>query len=481
MPLPFTLQSGDCREVLRILEESSMDVCVTDPPYELGFMGKDWDSRGVSFQRETWAEVLRVLKPGAHLLAFGGTRTYHRIACAIEDAGFEIRDCIVWLYGSGFPKSLNVGKAIDQAGGDAPKQQAEALRAAREAQGLSRAELAAKVGCTEASVRDWEEGRARAKGRPTEWIIPSAAYRKRLREILPYSEDFRVCTPGGVDRQGDGTVYGLGHTGAQIIGGLSARAQAWKGFGTALKPAYEPIIVARKPLAGTVAQNVLEYSTGGLNIDGCRIQVNKDDAEAMKRCNTPGSGRMKKGGSPIGTFARSSPTGELDTMQGRWPANVVLDEEAAQALDEQSGITKSGAMKREVGAYDGTSHTKMLRGKSGPSNQHGDSGGASRFFYTAKVSPAERNAAGENRHPTVKPLALMRYLVKLVTPPGGLVLDPFMGSGSTGVAAILEGDRFVGIDLLPDHVSLAQQRILHYFRRPVSAAAVQEIEVARCY
>lgn len=430
MPLPFTLQSGDCREVLRILEESSMDVCVTDPPYELGFMGKDWDSRGVSFQKETWAEVLRVLKPGAHLLAFGGTRTYHRIACAIEDAGFEIRDCIMWLYGQGFPKSLDIGKAIDKVKGEK-----------REVVGV---------------------------------VDTRGSFDGRERQSSAINTNWRAA-------EGRDDVRDLSKK--EVSAPASDEAKRWDGWGSALKPAYEPVILARKPLAGTVAQNVLEYGVGGINIDGCRIQVNKGDAEAMKRCNTPGSGRMKKGGSPIGTFARSSPTGELDTMQGRWPANVVLDEEAAQALDEQSGVlSKPGNVPgKKVNFKDRYNASSFELGANRQNNVFGDSGGASRFFYTAKVSPAERNAAGENRHPTVKPLALMRYLVKLVTPPGGLVLDPFMGSGSTGVAAILEGDRFVGIDLLPDHVSLAQQRILHYFRRPVSAAAKQEIEVARCY
>ena len=406
--LPCSFSLGDCREVLRGIPENHFDACVTDPPYELGFMCKSWDSRGVSFQSETWAEVYRVLKPGAHLLAFGGTRTYHRIACAIEDAGFEVRDCIMWLYGQGFPKSLDVGKAIDKM------------------QGAERA-------------------------------------------VIRANPNHRAIS--GINYEG---IYSGGNTGAiNITAPASPEAKQWEGWGTALKPAWEPIILARKPLAGTVAQNVLEHGTGGLNIDGCRIvyqdDIDKSKATPRGKCT---SGVLAGGGQDHERqeFIRSK-------QLGRWPANVILDEEAGQALDEQSGILKSGS--RVAGEY------KRLGGKdrysaweAGPMPEvKGNSGGASRFFYCAKTSPAERNAAGDNRHPTVKPIALMRYLVKLVTPPGGLVLDPFMGSGSTGIAALAEGFLFQGIEQELEYFNLARQRIYNSLRKPVTQCE----KAASCY
>jgi len=381
-------------------------------------MCKSWDSRGVSFQPETWAEVYRTLKPGAHLLAFGGTRTYHRIACAIEDAGFEIRDCIMWLYGTGFPKSLDIGKAIDKSVGAKRK----------------------VVG-------------------PNPYHRPSAI--------------------SGINYE---CIYSGGNTGAiNITAPASPEAKKWDGWGTALKPAWEPIIVARKPLVGTVAQNVLEYGVGGINIDGCRIPT----TDAL--CGGAYSGGLcpnsamrctgEVGGKSSILEAGGPRLEKRDFVQppGRWPANVILDEEAGQALDEQSGILKSGS--RVAGEY------KRLGGKdrysaweAGPMPEvKGNSGGASRFFYCAKTSPAERGEG--NRHPTVKPIALMRYLVKLVTPPGGLVLDPFMGSGSTGIAVLAEGFLFQGIEQELEYFNLARQRIYNSLRKPVTQCE----KAASCY
>ena len=420
--LPCSFSLGDCREVLRGIPENHFDACVTDPPYELGFMCKSWDSRGVSFQPETWAAVYRVLKPGAHLLAFGGTRTYHRIACAIEDAGFEIRDCIMWLYGTGFPKSLDVSKAIDKM------------------QGLRRP----IVGIT----RD----RARANRKP------------------------RAMAPGGAKRQAQ-------NTSGILTAAVSDEAKQWDGWGTALKPAWEPIIVARKPLVGTVAQNVLEYGVGGINIDGCRIPT----TDAL--CGGAYSGGLRPnsamrctgevGGKSSILEAGGPRLEKRDFVQppGRWPANVILDEEAGQVLDEQSGtirgdsrIPKGGL--RPSGFYN-------IGAKSGEGIPCGplydDIGGASRFFYCAKASKKER---GEDKiHPTVKPVALMRYLVKLVTPPGGLVLDPFMGSGSTGIAVLAEGFLFQGIEQELEYFNLARQRIYNSLRKPVTQCE----KAASCY
>jgi site-specific DNA-methyltransferase (adenine-specific) len=341
---------------------------------------------------------------------------------------------------------------------------------------LSRADVAGSVGCTEASVRDWEDGRARAVGAAIEYIIPSADYREKLAGLLDYSADERQRI--GVEttnRTGDGTVIGLGHSGELRSGGHTDASAKWAGWGTALKPGREPIVVARKPLDGTVATNVLEHGTGAINIDGCRIATTDNlnggahAIDGAERHDGAENWRYKIGGA-----------GEYTQPTGRWPANVIFTHSAAcddgdacvcdcpvRQLDEQSGITTSGAMKREVEGYEGTSTTPFLRGRSGPSNQHGGTGGASRFFYTAKTSRKERNAGCErlengNDHPTVKPIELMRYLVRLVTPPGGLVLDPFTGSGSTGCAAILEGCRFIGIDLERHHIDIAGARMLHW-------------------
>jgi len=336
---------GDCIAVMRgELADGSIDAIVTDPPYGLGFMGKAWDALPPG---EEWArECLRVLKPGGHLLAFGGTRTWHRLAVAVEDAGFEIRDSVAWMYGSGFPKSLDVSKAIDKAAG-----------AERRVVGV---------------------GQYANRGRRTDNRV--------------YGE----ATPSTTE---------------VVTAPATEAAQQWSGWGTALKPAFEPIVVARKPLSGTVAANVLAHGTGALNIDGCRIKG--PGAEA---------GRTRHGGGIVGAGS-SYELADVRTKEspGRWPANVILDESQAAALDEQSG--------------------------------------ASRFFYCAKAPKRERPVVDGVAHPTVKPLALMRYLVRLVTPPGGTVLDPFAGSGATVEAALLEGFDAIGIEREADYLPLIAARI----------------------
>jgi site-specific DNA-methyltransferase (adenine-specific) len=346
------------------MEDASVDAVVTDPPYELGFMGKAWDAAGVAYSVDLWAEVMRVLKPGGHLLAFGGTRTYHRMTVAIEDAGFEVRDSIHWVYGSGFPKSLDVSKAIDKAAG---------------------AEREVVLVPTKPANRPEQAG-------------PLALNATGMRDVSA------PATP---------------------------EAATWEGWGTALKPAHEPIVVARKPPAGTVAANVLEYGTGALNIDGCRV----GEPDGF------GGGRKASSGFVDGYES----DGFTASTLGRWPANFVLTHAAdcgddcapgcpVVALDEQSGE------------------------------------GASRFFtvtewddapfrYVAKPSRAERNAGTDrNIHVTVKPLDLMRWLVRLVTPPGGVVLDPFAGSGTTLAAAILEGLDCVGVEITDDYLPLIEGR-----------------------
>lgn len=372
----------DCREGLKLLEDNSIDSIVTDPPYELGFMGKGWDKTGIAYNVELWRECLRVLKPGGHLLAFGGSRTYHRMACAIEDAGFEIRDQIQWIYGSGFPKSLDISKAIDKATG-----------AEREVVGI------AKSGKT-----------------------------------------------AGMQNLGPSGIKGGEYN---ITQPASEEAKQWQCWGTALKPANEPICVARKPLSEkNVAENVLKWGTGGLNIDGCRIGTEIRTYKGMKQHlePRPWSDAQARGERKRPEF----------TVQGRFPANVIFDEEAAKMLDEQSGISKSI---QRIGKRSGKEALRLGKflGQDKVVMGHNDIGGASRFFYCAKASKSERGK--DNHHPTVKPLKLIEYLVKLVTPPNGICLDPFEGSGTHALACINLGFNYIGFELNKDYFNIAINRI----------------------
>ncbi|QGH75489.1 DNA methylase [Mycobacterium phage BaconJack] len=425
------LRLGDCRDILTELEDASIDAILTDPPYELGFMGKKWDNSGIAFDVEMWEQCLRVLKPGGHLLAFGGSRTWHRLTVAIEDAGFEIRDSIAWLYGSGFPKSLDVSKAIDKAGGESPQRQAEVLRNARTRAGLSRGEVAERIGCTPSSVRDWEEGRSRAVGRSLEWITPSPEYRDRLADLLGYTSDERRITGASTDRRGDGTVIGLGHSGVKYGTDASTEAaKQWQGWGTALKPSFEPIVVARKPLVGTVAANVLEHGTGAINIDACRIG---DEVRTYGPSAAPGGNAVRLSGGDgrdaenARRYADMSKQRPPTTVSGRWPTNVVLDEAQAAELGEPQRFFP-------VFKYQAKAPT---RERPGYVNEDG-----------AKVA-----------HSTVKPLTLMRWLARLVCPPGGVILDPFAGSGTTVEACLLEGFDCIAIENEADYIPLIEHRI----------------------
>ena len=348
------LLKGNNLELLKTLEPNSVDSVVTDAPYGLSFMNKKWDYDVPSV--EFWTEVYRVLKPGGHILCFGGTRTYHRMVVNIEDAGFEIRDCIQWIYGSGFPKSLNVGKTIDE----------------------------------------------------------------------------------------------------------------YKGWGTGLKPANEPIVLARKPIEeDTIAKNVLEYGTGGINIDGCRIG---SDIIPSPQHNTKDFVAVRTAGEYKNTY-----DGNIINNEGRFPANVILectcDDEThtnpecpCYIMDEQSGESVStGPLNYDYdNAPNQNNQTKLTKNiKSGV--HYRDKGGASRFFYQAKVSKKERNiGTDKNNHPTVKPINLLTYLVRMITPPNGVVLDAYMGSGSTGIAALLEGFKFIGMEMDDDYFNIAEARINNY-------------------
>jgi DNA modification methylase len=389
-----TLHLGDCLEVMRTMADCSVDAVVTDPPYGLAFMGKRWDYDVPSV--EIWAECLRVLKPGGHLLAFAGTRTQHRMAVRIEDAGFEIRDMIAWVYGSGFPKSLDVSKAIDKAAG-----------AEREVVGVS------------------------PNDRPKSQVKGGKAF----------------------DRAMD---HGQEHATLQITAPATPEAQQWAGWGTALKPALEPITMARKPLTGTVAANVLEHGTGALNVDGCRVEHGADvDLTSVQRQQAEGTGiAIGKGfvGSKLGKEVPMYKPG------GRWPANLIHDgsEEVVGLFPHVGGGTFKGATARKRNNGLGLGSDDERSGSSNAPDAYGDSGSAARFFYTAKATRAERQGV---THPTVKPLDLMAYLCRLVTPPGGTVLDPFMGSGTTIKAAIGEGFNAIGIERDPAYFAMAEHRM----------------------
>lgn len=467
------------------MDACSVDAIVTDPPYGLEFMGKEWDrpwavsdkqkvgyagrednltlpahgdnrnancracggrARGakrcacsipnwdrnpasdmaaVQTWHQAWAvEALRVLKPGGHLVAFGAPRTYHRLACAIEDAGFEIRDSLMWLFGSGFPKSLDVSKSLDKAAG-----------AEREI-----------VGTQHKLDAGFQRHAGNGRAQPE-------FYR---------THDIALTAPA------------------------TAEAERWQGWGTALKPAYEPIVLARKPLTGTVAANVLAYGTGGINVDGCRIEHDGRGGIWGDHGQNPANHKAQPGsdGTTMGDGWNSP--GSHRHEAGRWPANVVLDEAAAELLDLQTGERPSTLSRLGAGGANPSDVVKPgLFGVGGGGYVYGDSGGPSRFFYTAKASRSEREAgledferqrrsdgrakdienprlrttARRNDHPTVKPVALMRWLCRLVTPPGGLVLDPFMGSGSTRVAALAEGFDFLGIELDDHYAAIAAARL----------------------
>jgi site-specific DNA-methyltransferase (adenine-specific) len=386
------LYCGDCLEVMKEMPDNSVDTIITDPPYGLKFMGKKWDYDVPSI--ESWRECLRVLKPGGTALIFAGSRTQHRMACNVEDAGFVLKDCIMWLYGSGFPKAFDIAKGIDQING-----------AERKVIGKD---------------KNWGK-----KG-----TVPLSGYK-----------EFDITAPATPE--------------AKLWNG-------WKSHG--LKPAYEPILVCMKPNEGSYAENALKYGVAGLNIDGGRI--GEDILPAQKR------------GKAVNTNFMSG--GETPEHKGRFPANIILDEESAEMLDKQSGESvSSGGTSIASKNYKSDGHT--IPGGCQATGGFKDSGGASRFFYVAKASKEERNAGCEglelklnrksgaglcadtiesNIHPTVKPISLMQYLCRLTkTPKGGTVLDPYTGSGSTLVACILEGREFIGIEREEEYCQIAKKRI----------------------
>ena len=417
--------NGDCIEEMQKLIDQGVqvDAVVTDPPYHLqsivdrfgkegsapakqgtdgafarassGFMGQEWDGGDIAFRVETWRLAWELLKPGGHLLAFSASRNYHRMAVAIEDAGFEIRDQMMWLYGSGFPKSMNISKAIDKAAG-----------AERE-------------------------------------VIGENPYNK-LRGTGTAAWD------GNLNRM---------QRSSNITAPATEAAQQWEGWGTALKPAHEPIAVGRKPISeGTVAKNVLKHGTGGINIDASRITTNPDDdnlrPNALNHNKTKAADIYSK--YKVGADVQTQDNGYHST-KGRFPANIMHD--GSDAVTSLFPHTKSAGKARAAseGSHSGEDGNIFSPGLGGSAMRFGDEGSAARFFYCPKVSKKERGK--NNKHPTVKPQELMKYLVRLVTPKGGTVLDPFMGSGSTGMAAKDLGFDFIGIEKSEEYFKICQERI----------------------
>jgi len=477
----FELHQGDCLEVMKTLPDNSVDSIVTDPPYGISFMGKKWDYDvpGV----DVWAEALRLLKPGGHIFVACGTRTQHRMVVNIEDAGFEIRDTVAWIYGSGFPKSLDVSKQIDKHGGKSVTWFGKWLREWRAKNNVAQKEIAklfpSATGGFTGCVANWELG----LNMPTaeqfskivaEFNLPFASIEEAEREIIGEKQSGLSGGTGNTvgrfadSRNKNGKV--------DVTAPASDEAKQWQGWGTALKPAMELWTLARKPLIGTVAQNVLKWGTGAINVDGCRIET---DEIISNHGHSAESGKSK---SAFGDFAGIAPHQSNGQKLGRFPANVIHD--GSDEVLAGFPHTSSGKVTSDKDAYGDSS--MFLNGVSNQNNQHGDAGSAARFFYCAKASKSDRNggldgfpvdrpdsrtAIGmgtfeekgvqpqQNHHPTVKPTALMQYLCRLITPPGGTVLDPYTGSGSTGKAAMFEDFRFIGIERELEYVEIATARI----------------------
>jgi len=430
----YKLINGDCIDEMKKMLDNSIDSIVTDPPYEIGFMNKGWDNTGIAYNKKMWAEALRVLKPGGHMLAFSSTRTYHRMVCAIEDSGFEIRDQLAWIYGSGFPKSQNVGKMIDKKAGAKRKVVGQKLHS--------------RKGVVSAEQRS---------------VIGAGAF--------------------GEARIGD------------VTEPSTELAKKYDGWGTALKPAQEPIVLARKPISEkTVAANVIKHTTGAINIDGCRVATGTDDIpSAGNRTATFGTQETISGGDGSG--------GYIAHNKGRWPANIIHDG-SAEVLELFPENVKGGTWAKTKGMRAFNNDGKDTEAIITATDK--SVGSAARFFYCAKANKQDRNdgceeldaksitnakgnglgrvcnicsasilkpcdcennswilpATNKNNHPTVKPTALMQYLVRLITPVGGTVLDPFNGSGSTGKAAMLCKEyNYIGIDLSAEYIKISKARI----------------------
>ena len=435
---------GDCLDKLKRLEDNSVDSIVTDPPYGISFMGNKWDYDVPSV--DVWNECYRVLKPGGHLLSFSSPRTYHRMAVNVEDAGFEIRDQIMWVYGSGFPKSLNVGKAIDKRGGNnlLSNEIGRKLKEARTSRKIT-LKKADEMFCDGTTNYSWFEGR------PKGIRIPEPEVFLKIVEQWPEMKEYYDKT-FPADREVIETKIDAGNRTVAILGteekeysitkASTELAKEWDGWGTALKPAHEPIVMARKPFKGDVCSNVLEHGTGALNIDACRIET----SDTYSYPNGPKGNSFSVNQEPDNK--RNEPV--ENNPLGRWPANFIHD-----GLEEEWSkyfyCPKANKTDRNRGCEDLEEKQNVFNGKNQndcPSSE-----------IIGSVSNKFKTQPKTNHHPTVKPTELMRYLCRLVTPKNGIVLDPFMGSGSTGKAAVLEGFSFIGIELSEEYFKIAEKRI----------------------
>ena len=515
----YKLYQGSMLDMLDNIEKNSIDSIVTDPPYELNFMGKGWDNAGVSFQPDTWKKCYEVLKPGGYLLAFGGSRTFHRIACAIEDAGFEIRDTIMYLYGSGFPKSQNIGKQLEkrledektkqktkhdllsmwerdiQATKSNEKTSEMVLQSQLQEQSLQvSGETTSDVWKEQSSMEGWNN--IQKTERELQWCQIC----EMSKRVSINGEERWICN-GTQNCDGEALRKMFDKNGScpsyrpqpeqQFNRELNAIQEQWgtqacrevienwKKIGTALKPSFEPIIVARKPFKGSLVDNVIEYGVGGINIDECRVEN-----ETTKTVRNGNSGINGVYGKDNRKFEKENPT-------GRFPANTILTYDETD-FDEVCGgfpNTKSTPRTPTIGGTGGVGQATNFQRGSETSNFN-DSGSASRYFYCAKASKKDRdeglddfeekkgirsNAPRENEeiktkprkniHPTVKPCDLMQYLVRLVTPNGGTILDPFNGSGSTGKAVMYENKernknyKYIGIELTEEYLPISKARI----------------------
>lgn len=498
-PVPYyaddqvTLLLGDCLTVLPTLPDASVDAVITDPPYELGFMGKAWDASGIAYNVEVWRQCWRVLKPGGHLLAFGGTRTYHRMTCAIEDAGFEIRDSLHWVYGSGFPKGQDIAKSIDKHRDDRERvlQVTAWLAAARDAAGWTNRRIDALWGFDGMAGHWTSQGKAACVPTPEQWTRLAAEIGFDDNDVAALVAELNGRKGSLGEAWSQREVIGQGHrvrhesdvqlapvsTGDyDLTAPATHAAQQWQGWSTQLKPAHEPIVLARKSTGfDSAVANVLRHGTGALHIDACRTpagQDHRDKCASVVGIASPRNGDT--GGERTGTREDSA------HPAGRWPTNALLAHQPlldadgqiiADAcasgcvpgcpvadMDRQSGVSRSRTGKpRGAAAGEGRGMTKT-------SAEYDDQGGASRFFpafrYEPKAPASERpRLADGTAHPTVKPLALMQWLVRLVTPPNGVVLDPFTGSGTTLQAAVAEGVHAVGIEQHQPYADLTVARL----------------------
>lgn len=494
----YKLYQGNMLDMLEVIEPNTIDSIITDPPYELNFMGKGWDNSGIAFQPDTWKKCFDVLKPGGYLLAFGGSRTFHRIACAIEDAGFEIRDTIMWLYGSGFPKSMDISKSLDKRNGRTSKEFVEFGKYLKEKRGnISQTEIRklfpSKNGTLTGNASNWELGKN----------IPTLEQYKILKEKLGLDDRFDwLVEIEEAKREVIGTKKSLAlPINDQLKGWGEKReynitipatdlAKQWQGWGTALKPSFEPIIVARKPFKSSLVDNVIEYGVGGINIDECRVGNEERTYKGMSKHKPEGAGTFRDD--------NWTPKDIEVNVSGRFPANTILTYDETDFDEVCGGFPNTKSTYNKDSKHETTIHRENADTlKYGyktriDSSSYNDSGSASRYFYCAKASKKDRDEGldnfeeekvndgrntpidnafqrGEtlrkNTHPTVKPTELMQYLVRLITPNGGTILDPFNGSGSTGKAVMYENRernknyKYIGIELTEEYLPISKARI----------------------